>query len=232
MTKKCSKCKLDKPKNEFCKDKNRKDGLNYTCKLCCKESNDQYYLHNKEKILKYSKQYKLNHSEYYKQYNNQYYLDNREKISKYGKQWRLDNLKKVEEFNKQYYLNNKKQLRKQQKEYANNKYKTDPIYKLIYLLRRRIYNALKNNSKSIKTKDLLGCTVEELKQHLESQFFEGITWTNQGEWHIDHVKPCSSFDMSKPEEQRRCFHYTNLQPLWAKDNLKKYNKIQWQKERI
>ena len=83
-------------------------------------------------------------------------------------------------------------------------------------------------SKSAATLELLGCSVEELKKHLENQFIKGMTWNNYGlhGWHIDHIKPCASFDLTKEEEQRKCFHYTNLQPLWAKDNLSKSNKYQ------
>ena len=69
--------------------------------------------------------------------------------------------------------------------------------------------------------DLTGCTVAELRQYLEAQFTDGMSWENRSEWHIDHVRPCASFDLTDPEQQRECFHYTNLQPLWAADNLSK-----------
>ena len=72
---------------------------------------------------------------------------------------------------------------------------------------------------------LCGCSLEKLKQHLESQFTEGMTWDNKGDWHVDHIKPCASFDLTNPEEQKKCFHYTNLQPLWALDNMKKGAKL-------
>ena len=75
--------------------------------------------------------------------------------------------------------------------------------------------------KPAKTEDLLGCTVAEARAHLEAQFLPGMTWDNHGEWHIDHIRPCASFDFSDPKQQRECSHYTNLQPLWAKDNLSK-----------
>jgi hypothetical protein len=68
---------------------------------------------------------------------------------------------------------------------------------------------------------LLGCSVDQLKQHLELQFKPRMSWSNYGKWHIDHIKPCAKFNLSKASEQRRCFHYTNLQPLWAKENLQK-----------
>jgi hypothetical protein len=88
-------------------------------------------------------------------------------------------------------------------------------------LRTRIWWAIKNNYKSKHTMQLLGCSIDFLKQHLSSKFTSGMSWSNYGKWHIDHIKPCAKFDLSKEEEQRKCFHYTNLQPLWAKDNLRK-----------
>jgi hypothetical protein len=66
---------------------------------------------------------------------------------------------------------------------------------------------------------LLGCDVSQLWEHLESMFQEGMTKENYGKWHVDHIKPCASFDMYDPEQQKQCFHYSNLQPLWAEDNL-------------
>lgn len=94
-------------------------------------------------------------------------------------------------------------------------------------LRTRIGTVLKNNIKSEKTKILLGCSINKLKQHLESKFKKGMTQDNYGRngWEIDHIRPCASFDLSKPEEQRKCFNYNNLQPLWATENRQKSNKI-------
>ena len=75
--------------------------------------------------------------------------------------------------------------------------------------------------KSKRTEELLGCTIEEAKAHLASLFTDGMSWDNHGEWHIDHIRPCASFDLTDPEQQKQCCHYTNLQPLWAADNLAK-----------
>jgi hypothetical protein len=88
-------------------------------------------------------------------------------------------------------------------------------------LRSRLHYALVGCRKSGKTLELLGCSPADLKLHLESQFTPGMSWANYGQWHIDHIKPCAKFDLSKPEEQRTCFHFTNLQPLWALDNFTK-----------
>lgn len=72
---------------------------------------------------------------------------------------------------------------------------------------------------------LLGCTVEELRAHLEKQFTSGMTWDNYGEWHVDHIKPVTKFNLVDPAEQLLCFHFSNLQPLWAKDNIRKGNRL-------
>ena len=92
-------------------------------------------------------------------------------------------------------------------------------------LRNRLYCALRRASagKGVKTQELLGCTITELRQHLEAQFVDGMDWDNYGRngWHIDHIRPCASFDLTDPHQQRQCFHYTNLQPLWEADNIRK-----------
>ena len=69
--------------------------------------------------------------------------------------------------------------------------------------------------------DLVGCSIPELRKRLTQQFLPGMTWDNYGKWHIDHIRPCASFDLTDPEQQKQCFHYSNLQPLWAADNLRK-----------
>lgn len=99
----------------------------------------------------------------------------------------------------------------------------DIQYKLKQLCRARIRNAMKGLDKSKATGELMGCSWKELQDHLSSQFREGMSWDNHGihGWHIDHIRPCNSFDLRDPEQQKLCFHYTNLQPLWAHENLEK-----------
>jgi hypothetical protein len=75
------------------------------------------------------------------------------------------------------------------------------------------------------TMELTGCSKDELISHLESKFTEAMSWDNYREWHIDHIKPCASYDLENPEEQRKCFHWTNLQPLWASENIRKGCKV-------
>lgn len=115
--------------------------------------------------------------------------------------------------------------------YEKNRKKIDVQYKLKKILRSRITNAIKNkNGKKIyKTKELLGCSSMYVQDYLESLFQPGMSWDNHGlgddKWHIDHIVPLDAFDLTNPEEQKKACHYTNLQPLWQKDNLRKSNKI-------
>ena len=115
------------------------------------------------------------------------------------------------------------------KKYKNNYYRkniNNVNLKILNTLRCRLYNVLKrqNTKKNISTMELTGCELPFLKGYLEAKFKEGMTWENHGYWHLDHVLPCCSFDLTQEEEQKKCFHYTNLQPLWAADNLSKGGK--------
>ena len=110
--------------------------------------------------------------------------------------------------------------------YLERRLKDDPDFKLIHNMRSRVRLALKGDIKHSSCADLLGCSVTAARKHIESQFADGMSWNNHGDWHIDHIKPCSSFNLKLDSEQRACFHYSNLQPLWAKDNLQKGNRIE------
>lgn len=101
----------------------------------------------------------------------------------------------------------------------------DINFKISHNVRTRITKVLHGINKSESTQKLLGCSIEDFKLHLESQFKPGMSWDNYGDWHIDHIRPCSGFDLSKKSEQQKCFHYKNLQPLWAVDNLEKGTKV-------
>jgi hypothetical protein len=160
-----------------------------------------------------------------------------------SKKWRQKNAEKLKTGKQVHYLLNKKNYIEKAKGWVkknpskrkavlkdfHERHKDDPHYKILQALRSRLYHAV-NSKKGIKsenTQDLLGCSVEEFKQHLEAQFTEGMAWENMGNdgWHIDHIIPCSFFDMSKPNHQKVCFNWQNMQPLWAEDNLSKRAKI-------
>jgi hypothetical protein len=235
-SKKCSKCGIEKSLEEFSKDKSSKDGYISHCKECIKK----YQEKNKDKIKEQRKKYKEENKDKIKESDKKYRVDNKEQIKKYQeenkeklKEYRAENKEKLKEYNKKYRKENKEQTKEYNKKYQKEKYDNDPLFKLTITLRSRMIHAIKDGmgfTKCGKSEELLGCTFEEVRNHLESLFKDGMTWENHGKygWHIDHRRPCASFDLSKPEEQRECFHYTNLQPLWATENLSKGDK--WEEE--
>ena len=178
------------------------------------EYSKKYYEANKDKIGESTKKYRK---------------ENKDKITEYKKKYREENKDKIKESARKYYEANKDKIREYREENRKIKYKKDPNFKLKRLLRSRLLTALKNNNinKTSKSLELLGCTVQKAREHIEKQFKEGMTWDNHGHkgWHIDHIIPCASFDLTDPEQQKKCFHYTNLQPLWADENLSKGAKI-------
>ena len=122
-----------------------------------------------------------------------------------------------------YYLKNRKQNIKYQIKYHKYKYQTDINFRLLNICRSRTLKALKGFDKSASTIKLLGCTSDELRQHIESLFKSGMTWENQGKggWDIDHIIACATFNLVDPEQQRICFNWSNLQPLEHIENIKK-----------
>lgn len=249
-TKVCTKCDKRKVLSKFHKSKNGKFGIVSICKEC----NKKYRIKHKENISLYNKQWKKQNKEKLQLQAKNYYHRNKNKIKKYRKKYRQKNKEKISKQNNIYYEQHKRllsfwsnkpenklkvklyqcQYKQNNKSIRNKKEKihrnTDLAYKITINLRTRIRLALKENWKTGKTLDLLGCSVKFLKDYLESKFKPGMSWNNYGtgwygkgmkEWHIDHIRPCCTFDLGNPSEQRKCFNYANLQPLWAKENLKK-----------
>jgi len=250
MVKVCGKCKVKKPVSEFCKNKLSKDGLRFKCKSCSKEYdkeyyqankerkkefNKEYYKHNKELHKKYyeenkeyikerRKKYREENKEYIKERGKKYKQANKKKIIKYHKEYYKDNKEKIIEYSKEYYKDNKEKIN----EYNRNRKKTDALFKLKCNLRGRTTMAFRNKgySKNTKTQQMLGVEWEVAKQHIERQFTKGMNWNNYGEWHIDHIIPLAS--AKTPERLKQLCHYTNLQPLWAEENLSKKDIINGQ----
>lgn len=129
--------------------------------------------------------------------------------------------------NREEYLINQKEYKDSEKfrewsrRYHKKKRQEDMEWVLRKSLRDRFYHALTKGTKADSAVRLIGCTIRELKNYLEEKFTEGMSWENYGKWHIDHIRPCISFDLTDHEQQRQCFHYTNLQPLWGYENQSK-----------
>jgi hypothetical protein len=154
---------------------------------------------------------------------------NKAHVSAYNKKWHSDNPELTKALGREWRANNKERRNEQNAQ----RYRSDVAYRLEVSLRTRIRTALRKRliyNKESPTADLLGCSIDDLIRHLESKFQPGMSWDNHGKWHIDHIRPCASFDLNNAEEQRLCFHFSNLQPLWAHDNLRKHCK--WQPDQI
>lgn len=210
-TRKCTVCQETFPNTSDFFHK-KVDRLTAKCKKCMSEYNKSLYSKHRNKILENKKEYMSRSDVKQKraEYNKKYYNENRE-----------DLLKKQSE----YEVKNKDRFRNRRSKYVLNKYHSDPHLKIKMNLSRRLRTLLDKDLK--KTIDFIGCSMDELKNHLESLWKPGMSWDNYSidGWHIDHIIPCASFDLTNTEEQLRCFHYTNLQPLWAKDNLSKGSKL-------
>ena len=218
----CSKCKIEKEISEFFKELQNKDGHKHICKICSKEYCKEYNIKNRKKIQSQKKEYRINNIEKLLSHDKVYYIKNKEKKQSYQKEHYINNREKKLSHSKEYHINNREKIN----EYYRNKRLNDPIYKLKDNVRARLNQYLKSTgiTKNKKTFDIVGCSPPELKEHLERQFVDGMSWNKMGkEIHIDHIIPLSSAD-NEDEIYKLC-HYSNLQPLWAEDNLSKGNKI-------
>lgn len=143
------------------------------------------------------------------------------------RKYRQENRKLILKRAKINYQKNKDIIKKRNYAYKKRRIATDPLFKLICNLRRRLSLAVTSSNcyKQDKTLNLIGCSPQRLKQYIESKFQDGMNWNNYGYgiecWHLDHIKPCAAFDLSTKAGQLACFNYTNLQPLWHQENLRK-----------
>ena len=202
MKKKCAKCGETKDLIGFSIRKRSKDGRQAYCKTCAKQIFLNPTVKEKRGI---------------------YYQQNKEQKRIYAE----NNREQIQNNNAKWYQKNKKKVNTRGTIYKRNRRRNDPTFRLLFNLRGRLYKIMKSikTKKDKPTKEFLGCSMEALKIYLENQFSTGMSWDNYGKWHLDHIKPCCSFDLTDIEQQKVCFHYTNLQPLWAIDNKKKGRKI-------
>jgi hypothetical protein len=208
--KKCNKCKESQSLTEYYSDTRNADGKRGICKTCYNTRTKKYSVpitDEKHRICSICK---------IKKKLTDYYISKRSKGGYFS-------------YCKICSANKNKTLRSENKEYYksyNRTYRNQPHVKIINNMRTRVHYALENETKSAKTKELLGCTILYYKKWLEYQFTEEMTWNNYGSyWHIDHVKPCISFDMSDEEEQKECFNWKNTRPMRVSDNLSKGHKV-------
>jgi hypothetical protein len=195
-TKICSKCKVEKDFCEFINSKRTKDGKTSICKKCNSERGKIYNLNNPQKHKERSKR------------------------------WSENNPDKVKDKSKRWAENNPEKIKKKRRVYESKRKQNDPVFKIksnySTLLSRSF--KIKGVKKPGKTIELLGCSIEFFIIHLTKQFTDGMSLDNYGKWHIDHIIPFASAGNDLNKLKELC-HYTNLQPLWAIDNIMKRDKI-------
>jgi hypothetical protein len=186
-----------------------------------------YYKNNLEKAKLSNKLWAKKNAERKKILDKNYYEKNKEKHYLVNRVYRELNKEKMDLYDKNYRKINKKRLLANNSVYVKERRKTDVQFKLSLSLRARLNKAVRGHYKAGSAVKDLGCSIEELKKYLESKFQEGMAWENHAQtgWHIDHIKPLASFDLTDRNQLLQACHYTNLQPLWAKDNLSKGAKI-------
>ncbi len=189
----------------------------------------KYYQENKERISQQQKVYCQENNEEIKQRHKKYYQENKEEIGQKRKVYFQENKEKIKEYKKEYRQKNKEEVAEKNRKYTREKRKTSALFKFISLIRSATWRGIKSAGamKDARSEKLLGCSFEEGHDYIATLFKPGMSWENHGSrgWHIDHIKPIASFNLTDPEEQKKCFHYTNLQPLWAEENIKKGSKI-------
>jgi len=197
--KKCNKCGLEKPLTDFHKQHTAKDGYRKVCKSCISKQQKDYLKNNRDSILAKKKKYResAEGKKARKEQRREYYIKNKKLENKRSNEWNKANRERMKNYNNQY-----------SKEYYNK-------YPHLRAWRRILHNSLRKlgQIKETHTIDLLGYSVLELQHHITSQFTEGMTWENYGEWHIDHIKPIISFPKDTPMNVVNAL--SNLRPMWA-----------------
>ena len=238
----CTSCRAKKKLADFHSEKNSKDGKRANCKICQCKYRKKYRESNRQKVKEQKHVSYLLHREKNLVKNREYYLKNKKHLDEQCLRYRekhRGNLnllgrirylanrgEKIREVS-EYYVRNREIINKRRLSQITARFKIDPAFKMRFLLRRRLLSAIKTvrTTKKSKTMEYVGCTKEKLVEHMESTFLPGMTWENHGEWHIDHKIPMTAFDLAKESEIYKAMNYTNLQALWAVDNIRKSNKI-------
>ena len=233
----CSKCKTKKLLSDFWKDSRKPDGLRRACKNCLYKQKAAWIASNKNSFNEANRQYAIKNIIKVNAYKREWAKRNKEKIKVSQALWRKNHPEIVKDRCQRWRKNNPERTRELRRIFQNKRYATVKG-NLEVRMATGIYTALQNNKAGNKWESLVGYSVEDLKRHLESKFTNGITWDAfmQGKIHIDHIMPKSRFHYENPKdpEFKICWGLTNLQPLWAKDNLLKHDKTpeQWEKLKV
>jgi hypothetical protein len=231
--KQCGKCEIEKDESSYWKNKRYKDGKDTVCIDCFKkkaaENKEIVSLAQKkwrEKNPNYMKEY--GKSEKSKEYHKEYYKKHAELYTKRAIEWKENNKEKEAAARRNYKDKNSEKVNEYHRKWKQNKRENDIQYKLQSNMSRRIryeLNTLLKGKKTKRTTEYIGCTIDELKNYIENKFTNGMTWENYGKmWHIDHIIPCSAWDVTSDMESYYCWNFRNLQPLLASENKRKKDK--------
>ena len=209
LFKTCKICNIEKPIKEFPFRKDQNKYRNFCIKCSTEKTRARRllrYANKKEQICQQIKQYKEL---------------NKNSVRERSKKYRDSNKETLAQKNKEYRQKNKEIIQKKSNDYRSVRAKKDPMYSMKLRIRSRTRLIFKKRkwNKSAKFDEYLGCTLDFFKTHIESLFLDGMSWENRNLWHLDHIIPLKA--ASTPEELIRLCHYTNIQPLWALDNIKK-----------
>lgn len=222
--KECAKCKELKEFIYFHKHKRSKDGYACRCKKCSLEDKKDYYERNKDKVKENVKEYRDKNIDVVKERVKSHYQENRDSLLEYKKNYHIKNKERLKELDSKWREENRERIRNKSREYISNKRETDVFFKLKDRISGLIRSSIvsKGYKKLHRTEEILGCSIQEFKEYIESRFIEGMSWKNHGEWHLDHKTPVS---WGKTEREIYDLnHYINFQPLWSRDNLSKGNR--------
>jgi hypothetical protein len=179
----------------------------------------QYRKAHPKQFIAAVRNWEKNHPDKRREMKRRWHQKYRQRLKIYLHQWYEANREKVAIDTKVYRQKNKARLWQARKRHLE----TDPSFRIGVAFRSIVSSMLKRRGtiKAYKAEQLLGCPIRQLREHLENQFRDGMTWSNYGKWHVDHIRPCASFDLTDPQQQKQCFHFTNLQPLWGTENISK-----------
>jgi len=225
----CIVCGIEKGDEDFYK--GRKE-----CKECKKEKNKKYYQENKEYKKEYNKEYNKENKENKKEWSKKYNQENKEHYKEHYKErkrkYRKENKEKIKEYRKEYYQENKEYINN----YNNERRKNNTSYRIHGAISGGMRDSLKSSKNGKSWESLVDYNTSDVIKHLKSLFTKGMTIENHGEWHIDHIRPKASFNITCTEDEdfKLCWALENLQPLWALDNISKgarWDEEQWLKDR-
>lgn len=239
MKQTCKKCGQIKDIKEYYYDKKR----NYyetRCRDCSNKYKKEWSDNNKNKVKRSYRKYVESNKEKLSKIAHKYYINNKTEVLRKNKEYKLQNKERQKKYSKEYYIKNKESINRKQNhkrkdpeylkkerirhnKYMKYKYATDKAVKNRTKYRARLSSVLLDKYSDKVSIQYFGCNIYTLKKYLESQFKDKMNWKNRGlkGWHVDHIKPCNDFDLTKERELKKCFHYLNLQPLWASENRSK-----------